>query len=380
VQTLTRRSWTWVVVVTAVIAALVGAAVGLAIGWGSQRTVVEKFFPNRSVLVKPSDVQAVLARVEPAVVSIDTTAYSATRSGQVRGAGTGMIITASGEVLTNSHVVAGATVLTVTVFGQTRARPAHVVGTEPAQDLALVQIDDASGLPSVQLGDSGAVQVGDDVLAIGNALALAGGPTVTEGIVSAVGRSLSARNEVTGRIETLTGLIQTDAAINPGNSGGPLVDSLARVVGMNTAVAESSQGNAPAQGIGFAIAIDTIKPVLARLRAGGTGGSSGAGPGAATAPYLGVVVRSVTSSVAADLQLTSTTGAVVVGLAPGAPAAAAGIEVDDVIVSVSGHAVRSVPELLGALAAYPAGSTVVLGTYRGAHRRNVTVTLGTPPP
>ena len=155
-----------------------------------------------------------------------------------------MILTADGEILTNNHVVAGATSVTVTLFGQTNALAAHVVGTDPSEDVALVQIDHASGLPTVTFGNSGQTQVGDSVLAIGNALALAGGPTVTEGIISAENRSLTAEND-SGQTENLTGLIQTDAAINPGNSGGPLVNAQAQVVGMNTAVASSTTGNAP---------------------------------------------------------------------------------------------------------------------------------------
>ena len=124
----------------------------------------------------------------------------------------------------------------------------------------------------MQLGDSDSMQVGDDVVAIGNALALAGGPTVTEGIISSVDRNLDAQSDVDGRTENLCGLLQTQAPINPGNSGGPLVNSQGQVIGMNTAVAESSAGNAPAQNIGFAIAIDTIKPLLPLLRSGGVHG------------------------------------------------------------------------------------------------------------
>lgn len=249
---------------------------GAVVGSRSQETVVEKFFPNQSVLHSPSpgDVQAVLAKVEPAVVSISTTVISGGSSlgGLVEGAGSGMILTSNGEVLTNNHVVAGATSVTVTLFGQTRALAAHVVGTDPTQDLALVQIDNVHGLPVVHLGNSHQTLVGDDVLAIGNALALQGGPTVTEGIVSATNRSLVAQSSLSGVSEKLTGMIQTDAPINPGNSGGPLVDAQGEVIGVNTAVAESAIGNAPAQNIGFAIAIDTVKPLLARLRAGRTVG------------------------------------------------------------------------------------------------------------
>ena len=246
------------------------------VGSNSQQTMVEQFFPNRSALVKPQDIQAVLARVEPAVVSIDSDSGSGGNGPGgdfVQSAGTGMILTSDGEVLTNNHVVAAATSVTVTLFGQTNPRPARVIGTDPTQDLALVQIENVKGLPTVQLGDSNLALVGDNVLAIGNALALAGGLTVTEGIVSSKNRSLTATSDITGRSENLSGLIQTDAAINSGNSGGPLVNASGQVIGMNTAVAESTQGNAPAQDIGFAIAIDTIKPLLAQLRSGGTGGT-----------------------------------------------------------------------------------------------------------
>jgi len=271
-QGLSARNWVWVAVVSSVLGALVGGTVGYVVASRSQQTIVEKFFPNEASLAKPVDTQAILAAVEPAVVAIETQRLAKTgRGGLIEGAGTGMILTAGGQVLTNDHVVAEASSVTVTLFGQTSPLAARVIGTDPAQDLALVQIENAHGLPTVKLGDSNAARVGDAVLAIGNALGLSGGLTVTQGIVSSTDRSLSATSDVTGRSETLTGLLQTDAAINSGNSGGPLVNSAGRVIGMNTAVAESTQGNAPAENIGFAIAIDTIKPLLAFLAAGGTG-------------------------------------------------------------------------------------------------------------
>jgi S1-C subfamily serine protease len=273
-HTLTKGNWLYLVILTVVLGGVVGGVVGYGAARGAEQTVIEKFFPNQSVLVQPTDIQEVLARVEPAVVSIETSGFvkSGTGDGPVDGAGSGMILTSDGEVLTNNHVVAGATSLTVTLFGQDDPLPARVIGTDPAQDLAMVQIEDQHDLPTVSLGDSNSAQVGDDVIAIGNALALAGGPTVTQGIVSSVDRNLVARSEVDGKTENLAGLLQTDAPINPGNSGGPLVNSDGQVIGMNTAVAESSAGNAPAQDIGFAIAIDTIKPLLALLRSGGVHG------------------------------------------------------------------------------------------------------------
>jgi S1-C subfamily serine protease len=211
------------------------------------------------------DVAAVLARVEPSVVSIETGV--ATRRGpfveQGTGAGSGIVLDTDGTVLTNAHVVEGATSITVTVAGDDTARTAEVVASDASRDLALLKVSDTSGLVAAPLGTSSDVAVGDDVVAIGNALALEGGPTVTEGIVSALGRSIDTDDG------TLTGLIQTDAAISSGNYGGPLVDAGGRVIGMNTAVAASS-GTVSASNIGFAISVDAIR---AFLETSGTGTS-----------------------------------------------------------------------------------------------------------
>jgi S1-C subfamily serine protease len=381
-HTLQRRTWMWVVLLTAVVAALVGGLVGALVGAGSQRTFVEQFFPNKSVLARPQDVQAVLAKVEPAVVSIDSQSASGSSGGDfVEAAGTGMILTPDGEVLTNDHVVTGATSVTVTLFGQTTAMAAHVLGTDPGHDLALVQIDHASNLPTVALGDSGQTQVGDGVLAIGNALALAGGPSVTEGIISAVGRSLTAQND-SGQTENLTGLLQTDAAINPGNSGGPLVDAQAQVVGMNTAVASSSTGNAPTQNIGFAIAIDSVKPLLAELQHGGPGGASSPTPQpvpVSNAAYMGVTVGPITPALKQQDDLTPSSGALVISVQPGSPADKAGLQVNDVIVSLNATAIQSPSDLTAAIHPFNPGDRVAVGVYRGSTKMTVDVTLGARP-
>jgi len=380
-HTLARRTWLWVVVLTAVVAASVGGLLGAVVGAGSQQTIVRSFFPNRSALVHPQDIQAVLARVEPAVVAIDSQSGGASGSGDfVEAAGTGMILTSDGEVLTNNHVVSGATTVTVTLFGQTKALAAHVIGTDPSVDVALVQIDHASGLPTVTLGDSSQTRVGDTVLAIGNALALAGGPSVTEGIVSAENRTLSAEND-SGQTENLTGLLQTDAAINPGNSGGPLVDSQAQVVGMNTAVASSSSGNAPTQNIGFAITVDSVKPLLSQLRKGGTGGAGPSGPAAvpANSAYIGVTVGSVTPALQVQDHLTPSSGALVLSVEPGSPAEKAALQVNDVIVSLNGTTISNPTDLHAAIHPLKPGDQVALGIYRAATRMTVNVTLGVVP-
>jgi putative serine protease PepD len=172
-----------------------------------------------------------------------------------------VIITSGGEVLTNAHVISGATSIKVTT-NDGKSYDATVVGSDTSADLALLQLNGASGLTAATLGDSTSLAVGDDVVAIGNALALEGGPTVTKGIVSALNRSIQ-----TSEGSTLSGLIQTDAAISSGNSGGPLVDAQGEVVGINSAVATSSSSVA-ASNIGFSISIDTVRTELPKLRAG----------------------------------------------------------------------------------------------------------------
>jgi S1-C subfamily serine protease len=205
------------------------------------------------------DVAQVVDKVGPAVVSIQASSNQGPFSGT--SAGSGMILTSDGQVLTNAHVVNGANSITVTLNGQSQARAATLVGIDTNNDLALLKINGASNLPTVSLGKSSNVRVGDDVVAIGNALALEGGPTVTEGIISALNRSLGAGSG------EMPGLIQTDAPISSGNSGGPLVNASGQVIGINTAVATSSQGTT-ASNIGFAIPIDKALTVVEHLRAG----------------------------------------------------------------------------------------------------------------
>ncbi|WP_090480268.1 S1C family serine protease [Nakamurella panacisegetis] len=177
-----------------------------------------------------------------------------------------MIVTATGDILTNAHVVSGATSVKVTLSNSTTAMAATIVSADNVHDLALLRVKGQSNLHTVIFGDSSKTVPGDGVIAVGYALALTGGPTVTAGIISAINREASTET-ATGATETLTGLLQTDAPISSGNSGGPLVDSAGHGVGMNTMVATSSRDTS-ANGIGFAIAANTITSLLPKLRTG----------------------------------------------------------------------------------------------------------------
>jgi S1-C subfamily serine protease len=203
------------------------------------------------------DVAGVVDALADSVVSIETTVVSRRGPMQVEGsgAGTGVVLDADGLVLTNAHVVDGATEIWVTVAGDGEPRAATLVAGDTEADIAVLQLRDTSGLVAASLADADQIAVGDGVVAIGNALALEGGMSVTQGIVSALDRSIATSSG------TLTDLIQTDAAISSGNSGGPLVNARGEVVGINTAVASSS-GSVQASNIGFAISIDRALDVV----------------------------------------------------------------------------------------------------------------------
>ncbi len=349
--------------VAAVAALLAGAVVGGVVGantvntTSTTRTAAPSY--NTSTLAQPKDVQGVLAKVEPGVVFIRTQASRGGRFFPESGAGTGMILTPEGEVLTNAHVVAGATTITVTLNGETNARPADLVGSDPAADVALIHIRGASKLPTVSLGKSANLRVGDGVIAIGNALALDGGVTVTTGIVSALNRDISDQSG------SLQGLIQTDAAINPGNSGGPLVTSDGLVMGMNTAVAGD------AQNIGFALASDKVTPVIDSIRANPSGSSSSGGSSPTGAPsnaaFLGVSTQPDPSG----------SGVVVVQVDSGTPAEKAGLGPGDVIQSVDGRPVRGNTDLAAAISAHKPGDQVKVTWDHSGQRRSALVTLAT---
>jgi S1-C subfamily serine protease len=375
------RGWIAVAVVAALVGGAAGAAIAEAIGTG---TSADSAPPVRvgeetpgPALAGGAQIPTIVKSVLPEVVSIDAKGPGSSQ-GSVFGQpsedqGTGMIISDTGEVITNNHVISGATAITVTLYGQTAALPATLVGADPSSDAALLKINTPpANLQAVTFGDSTKLQVGDAVIAIGNALGLsAGTPTVTSGIVSATGRTVQAGDATGGVGETLQNMIQTDAAINSGNSGGPLVDSAGQVVGMDTAVASSSSGNAPAQNIGFAIPSSTIQGLVATLRAGGTAGQS--------KTYLGVEVTDETAQQQQAYGLVPASGALVVSVVPGSPADTAGIKTGDVIVVFNGKTVTSAQGLTNDVQALSSGTPVHVTLYRGQQKLTLSATLATAP-
>ena len=274
------------------------------------------------------------------------------------GVGTGIILDRDGHILTNNHVVAGAQSLIVTL-NTGESREAVIIGTDPATDLAVIRIDPVGlSLLPAQLGISGDLQVGEDVIAIGHALGLPGGPTVSKGVVSALGRSIS-----TDVQNTIVDLIQTDASINPGNSGGPLVDEHGEVVGINTAIIQEGRG------IGFAINIDDAKVVAEQLIV----------VGYVDRGFLGVTPFNLTPALANEFGIPVEEGVIIQRSVPGSGADLVGLRRGDVIVMMDGEEIRNTGELSRFLIKHIAGETITIVYFRGAERIETTVTLTTRP-
>jgi S1-C subfamily serine protease len=295
-----------------------------------------------------TDVSDLISKTLPGVVSISVVLDG----GQA--AGTGFIITTDGEIATNAHVVADATKIDV-AFSDGTSASAKVLGVDRTDDLAVIKVD-KTGLTALPLGNSTDLRIGEPVVAIGNALALTGGPTATEGIVSALDRTIDTNDG-----EHLTHLVQTDAAINPGNSGGPLLTLDGKVVGINSA------GSQDAQNIGFAIAIDTAKPIVAQLQQGKT----------VTKAYLGVSTTPIDATTAARSGVDIDHGLLVVDVAGESAASAAGVQPGDVIVSINGTATNDNTTLGDVIRQTGAGKVVHLEIFRDGKTIKVDATLST---
>ena len=302
--------------------------------------------PSASGTSGALDVRKVLAAIEPAVVQVTAPSRTGTS------VGTGFVISTSGEILTNAHVVEGATSVRVRLPGESTARTVRVVGADTTADVALLQLDGAINLTAALLGSVDDVHVGDPVVAIGYALGLRGDPTVTTGIVSATDRALG----------DLTGLVQTDAAINPGNSGGPLVDANGKVIAINTAKLDSSGDGRGADGLGFAITIDDAVSIANRLRGGTTSGGTAAGTA-----FLGVTTQDPTDG---------SLGTIVQSVSAGTGAEKAGVLAGDVIVAINGQQIAAGSDLGRAIRTAGPGATVTLSIVRAGKQLDVKAVLG----
>jgi putative serine protease PepD len=352
-----RRNWAVVVAVGVVAwtAALAGALVGNQLSdWIDS--------PPKSASDEPInvsdpsgpiegrlDVAKVIDHMAASVVTISADVDS--QFGQGQSTGTGVIVSSDGEILTNAHVVDGATEIRVRLAGETEPREARLLASDPGNDLALLRMS-GDDFDAAVFADPGSVRIGDEVVAIGFALGLDGDPSVTLGIVSALDRTIGTDGAF------LDGLIQTDAAISSGNSGGPLVNARGEVVGINTAVARDTATSA-ATNVGFAISAGEALPVIDALRAqsGGTPRTEG---------YLGVELGE---------RRDGGQGAVITAVQDDTPAAEAGIEADDLIVAADGAAIDGATGLIAAIRDLGPGDSTTLTILRNGDPIEITVTL-----
>jgi len=315
----------------------------------------------------------VAQEVKPAVAQITTQQSATDQFNQPftvpTGVGSGIIYDNQGHILTNNHVVEGAQSMDVSL-PDGRSFSAQLVGTDPQTDLAVIQIK-GDNLPVASLGDSHSAEVGDWVVAIGNALGLSGGPTVTQGVVSATGRTVQEPSSGTSNAAGpfLFDLIQTDASINPGNSGGPLVNLSGKVIGINTLVAGQAEPGVSAQGIGFAIAMDTAKPIADQLVSSGR----------AVHPYLGIRYAPLNPALAARLGINAKHGDIIAQVVPGSPAAAAGLQTGDAITQIDGKDLTDESSLAQIVNGKKPGDTVTMQVQRGNQTQQVQVRLGEMP-
>jgi len=337
-------------------------------------TVLQSGYDGNTVVTKQEqDIASVAAKVSPSVVSIITksqaTGMSAYYAGSTEeeGAGTGIIISKDGYILTNNHVIDGATTVQVVDAEGNTYDNVKVIGRDPLNDVAFVKISGVSNLKPAALGDSKTVRIGQSVVAIGNALGQYQN-SVTSGIISGTGRSITASTEDdSGSSEDLTDLIQTDAAINPGNSGGPLVNMVGQVIGINTAIASD------ASNVGFVIPISSAKGIIKGVLDNGKIAHA----------YIGVRYLAITPDVAKKYNLSVKQGAYIYAddnskvVVAGGPADKAGIKEKDIITKVNGVPVGTEGSVSTLVGEYQPGDTITLTILRDGKTITVKVTLGT---
>ena len=360
---------------TVIIVILLIAAVGLGVGYWYVATnhspvtpaTVVKDDGNLNSTSTEDAITRVVEKVSPSVVSIVTNTTQRTIFGaaEKQAAGTGIIVSKDGYILTNNHVVASATKVQVVMTDGTIFDDVEVVGSEPQNDVAYLKVRGAKDLTPAELGDSSTLRVGQQVVAIGNALGQYQN-TVSSGIISGKGRPISAQSEQGGSTESLTDLLQTDAAINPGNSGGPLLNYSGQVVGINTAVASD------AEGIGFAIPVNATKGTLKSVLAGKGVERS----------YIGLRYVEITAAVAKEYELPVRQGAYIYGsssgaaVATGGPAAKAGLKEKDIITKINGKSVGTAGGVATLIGEYTPGDTIEVTYLRDGKEKTAKVTLG----
>ena len=310
----------------------------------------------------------VAEKVAESVVSIVTSIKSTSYFGQSydsSAAGTGVIVTEDGYILTNKHVIDGANKISVVLDDGTTYEDVEVAAVDPLNDIAFLKIKDATGLKAAKLGDSKTISVGQQVVAIGNALGQYQN-TVTSGIISGTGRSLTATDSTGSMAEQLSDMIQTDAAINSGNSGGPLVNAAGEVIGINTATSST------AENVGFAIPISSVKGMLNQLIE----------TGKASRSYIGVYMVEITPEIAKNYNLPVSAGAYLYNSAAysaivsGSPAAKAGLKDKDIITAVNGAKIGVAGSLSNLIGEYKPGDTVQLTAVREGKEIAVNIEIG----
>jgi S1-C subfamily serine protease len=306
---------------------------------------------------------AVVQKLGPSVVNIKTKSiindsFHKNLEGEVLGSG--VIFRDDGYIITNNHVIEGATEIVVTIGKEDL--PATLIGGDAETDIAVVKVD-KKGLPAAELGSSKSLKVGEIAVAIGSAFGFQS--TVTTGVVSGLNRTFQA-DVTTGQGQTYSNLIQTDASINPGNSGGALADGKGRVVGINTVIYSQSGGS---EGVGFAIPIESAKSVANQI----------INKGVVTHPYIGIIGQNVDKDIAAALGVPVNYGAVIEQVIAGSPAELAGLLKNDVIVKFENETIKSMEDLVGAIRTKDVGAKVTISYYRDKTLKEATLTLADKP-
>ena len=368
-----RRNRKRGLVLTGAIALAAGAAAGGLITGLNRTTAAGTATATSKTMLTASQIAT---RVDPALVDV----VSTDGLQQATSEGTGIVLTSNGEILTNNHVIEGATSIKVTDVGNGKTYTATVVGYDASHDIAVLQLKGASGLTIASLGDSSSVQAGDTVVALGNAEGKGGTPSVATGTVTALNQSITASDELSGSSEQLTGLIETNADIQPGDSGGSLVNAYGQVIGMDTAASTSYQfqtqsGQSAEQA--YSIPINEAVSIAKQIEAG----TSSADAHIGATGFLGLEIQSSSQSPFGGLGSSGdSTGVTIAGAESGSPAAGAGLTAGDEITAVGGQSVSSGEDIAKALVPHHPGDSVSLSWLdTSGQSHTATVTLATGP-